>query len=159
MKFCEYDEAEDLAEMAKEIWTEYYSTFPDRSLPDYVVKRFQSEMAIKQQMHDGFVYCYITENDAKAGYFCLLIEGDSLFLSRLFLLKDFRGRGLGSGAIDMILEWAKKTKMKRVYLRVYRQNTSALDIYTHKGFKIIEERREDIGDGFHLDDLIMEYVF
>ncbi|MCL2032504.1 MAG: GNAT family N-acetyltransferase [Methanomassiliicoccaceae archaeon] len=159
MKFCEYDDAEELAEMAKEIWTDYYSTFPDRDLPEYVLKKFQSELAIKEQMCEGYLYCFIKKDDVNVGYICVLRDSDTVLLSRIYILKDFRGQGLASEAIDILAEWCRNMKMRKLYLRVYKENTISISIYTHKGFTIVEERKEDIGDGFFLDDYIMEYRF
>ena len=159
MRFCGTDDAKELAAMANDIWTEYYSTFFDTELPRYFLGRFQSEEAIRQQIKDGYLYSFIKDGGEKAGYFAILPKGDSLFLSKLYISKDFRGKGLGSRTLDEVLERGRAMKMRRVYLRVNKDNTPSRDIYLHKGFVIAEDIVEPIEDGFVLDDYLMEYVF
>ena len=159
MKFCGIDEAKELADMAREIWMEYYSTFLDTDLPRYVVTTFQSEEAIRQQIRDGYLYSFIMVGDKKAGYFCIVPEGDSLFMSKLYILKDLRGKGFGSRTLDEIIEKGREMRMKRVYLRVNKENGPSIGIYSHKGFVVAEALKEEIGDGFFLDDYLMEYRF
>jgi len=159
MKFCEVGDAKELSVMARDIWMEYYSTFLDADLPNYVVTRFQSEEAIIEQMHHGYLYSFIMDGDAKVGYLCIVPEDDSLFMSKLYLYKDSRGNGLGSKALDDILEEGRARKKKRVYLRVNKYNTASMKVYQRKGFVVAEDIYEDIGDGFFLDDYLMEYRF
>jgi RimJ/RimL family protein N-acetyltransferase len=158
MRFCGTDEANELAAMADEIWTEYYSSFSNSELAEYFLNRFQSEEAIVQQIKDGYLYSFIMDGDAKAGYAAILPEGDSLFLSKFYISKDFRGKGLGSKTLDEISEKGKAMRMRRIYLRVNRENVRSKDIYLHKGFVVAEEIKEDIGDGMTLDDFLMEYL-
>jgi GNAT superfamily N-acetyltransferase len=158
MRFCDINDAKELSEMALEIWTEYYSTFLDTDLPNYVVRTFQSEEAIREQIGKGYLYSFIMNGDIKAGYLCILPEGDSLFMSKYYLKKECRGKGIGSKAMDEILKKGREMKKKRVYLRVNRFNPS-IEIYKHKGFVVIEEKKEDLGNGLFLDDFVMEYRY
>jgi GNAT superfamily N-acetyltransferase len=159
MIFCDIGDAKELSEMAAEIWIDYYSTFLDAELPRYVVSISQTEEAIVSQIEKGHLYSYIMDGDVKAGYFCIVPEGDSLFMSKLYLWKEFRGKGLGSKTMDEIIEKGRSLKAKRVYLRVNKDNKPSIEFYTRKGFVIAEAIEEDIGGGFTLDDYLMEYRF
>ena len=159
MRFCGVDEAKDLADMAWEIWVDYYSGFLDRIMVEYVVRLAQSEDAIKQQIQDGYLYSYIMDGTEKAGYFSFLPEGDTIYISKFYLSKASRGKGLGSKAMDSILEEGRSMGMKIAYLRANKHNKLSLKFYERKGFVITEAILENIGEGFFLDDYRLEYYF
>ncbi|AIZ56340.1 acetyltransferase (GNAT) family protein [Candidatus Methanoplasma termitum] len=159
MRFCGVEEAKELADMAADIWMDYYTGFLDSEMIEYIVKMVQSESAIKQQIEDGYLYSYIMDGNDKAGYFCVVPEDKSLFMSKLYLSKDFRGKGLGSKAIDDILGLGKMMKKEKVYLRANKDNKPSIEFYKRKGFVITEDIIEDIGNGFFLDDYKMEYCY
>ena len=159
MMFCGAGDAKDLSEMAWDIWTEYYGTFITGDDIEYILRTFQSEEAIRKHMLDGYLYSYITDGPAKAGYICFRSEGDALFMSKFYVSKDFRGKGLGSKALDKMLEIGRGQNMKKAYLRVNRHNLSSIEMYKHKGFVIAREEKVDIGHGYYMDDYLMEYYF
>ena len=46
--------------------------------------------------------------------------------------------------------------MKAIYLTCNKHNEHSLAVYRKKGFKVIDEAETDIGQGFIMDDYIME---
>lgn len=158
MKYCGADEAKELSDMAIDIWMDYYGRFIDPDMVEYIVRRFQSESAIKQQIKDGYLYWFIMKGDKKAGYACVVPEGDSLFMSKLYVSKEVRGSGLGSKTMDDILSIGKAMGKKKVYLRVNKHNTSSIEFYRRKGFVITRSLKEDLGEGYYLDDHFMEHI-
>ncbi|MCL2032505.1 MAG: GNAT family N-acetyltransferase [Methanomassiliicoccaceae archaeon] len=159
MRFCGTDEAKELAEMARNIWMEHYPTIIGMDDTEYILGRFQTEEAIRQQIGDGYLYSFIMAGDTKAGYFCIVPESDSLLISKFYISKEFRGKGLGSGTLDDILEKGRMLKKKKVRIRVNKDNVSSIDIYLHKGFKIVRDETVDIGGGHFMYDRIAEYLF
>lgn len=66
---------------------------------------------------------------------------DHLWLVKLYLLRAFRGQGLGSAALRIVLRRAHSTG-KPVRLRVLRVNTGAQQLYLRHGFRIVEHSPE-----------------
>ena len=159
MMFCDVSDAKELAELAESIWMEYFPTIINRDETEYIMNKFQSEKAIEQQIKNGYLYAFIKSGNKKAGYLCILPEKDSLFISKLYVSKDLRGTGLGSQALGEILDKGRAMKKKKAYLRVNRFNTLAIGVYEHTGFVITKEEKSYIGDGFFMDDYVMEYSF
>ena len=159
MKYCYAGEAKELSQMAWDIWTEYYNTFITGDDIEYILRTFQSEEAVRQQIMDGYLYSYIMDGDIKAGYICFKLEGDSIFMSKYYVSKDFRGKGLGSKALDEMLDIGRELNMRRAHLRVNRFNHLSISVYKHKGFIITKEEKVDIGNGYFMDDYLMEYFF
>ena len=57
--------------------------------------------------------------------------------------------------LDYIIEEIKKSGAKALQLNVNRYN-SAVHFYEKQGFKIIREEDIDIGEGFFMNDYVME---
>jgi len=155
MDYCGTDDARELSEMAIDIWMDYYSRFIDPGMVEYIVRRFQSEEAIIDQINKGYLYWFIMNGDEKAGYACVVPDGDSLFMSKLYVSRELRGSGLGSKTMDDILDMGRAMGKKKVHLRVNKNNKASIDFYKRKGFVITEAKKEDLGEGYYLDDYFM----
>jgi ribosomal protein S18 acetylase RimI-like enzyme len=55
------------------------------------------------------------------------------------------------------IEICKLRNLKTIWLTCNRNNTESLAVYEHLGFKKVREEVADIGNGFVMDDYIMEY--
>lgn len=54
-------------------------------------------------------------------------------LSRLYLLSQFKGRGIGARALDVALAWLT-ARYDRIFLSVYYENFPAQRLYASRGF-------------------------
>lgn len=91
MEFLEVkkDEIKELAQLAGEIWHEYWPCILTEAQINYMVEKFQSEKAIIEQiLHQNYSYYFIVENGVKCGYFGISRCKDYLFLSKLYLKKN-----------------------------------------------------------------------
>ena len=64
--------------------------------------------------------------------------GTKDFIRDFVIFKEFRGKGYGSMAFDILLKSA--IKAKEIGLDVYRDNISAVNIYLKAGFTFSDER-------------------
>jgi Sortase and related acyltransferases len=146
-----------ISAMANEICFKYYNPIVDNSLVKYYVETFQSEEAVHRQIaKEGYLYSFILYNGEKVGYYSVHPENDRMLMSKLYLKEEHRGKGLGSKAIDEILEYGRGIGVNSVYLHVNKNNIPSINIYKTKGFEIVKYDDSEIGDGFRLDDYIME---
>ena len=121
MEFLEVkkNEIKELADLASEIWHEYWPCILTEAQINYMVEKFQSEKAIIEQiLHQNYSYYFIVENGVKCGYFGISRCKDYLFLSKLYLKKEFRHRGIGRAAFDKIKELAKNFGYSSIRLTV-----------------------------------------
>ena len=54
--------------------------------------------------------------------------------------------------------YARRNGLQKIYLTVNKGNTPSYEIYLHLGFKVIDSVVNDIGQGYVMDDYIMEYT-
>lgn len=145
-----------LAKVAREVWREANVSFCTPEQVEYMIEKFQSFEAISGQLMHGYRYFLIEEGDDILGYFGVQPQGERLFLSKYYILKQNRGRGLFSLGLQRMIELCHEGDMTSIYLTVNRNNTHAYEVYLAKDFKVIAEEDNAIGEGFEMNDYIME---
>lgn len=152
-------ELREVAELAHEIWHECFVGIISAEQIDYMVEKYQSYHAMKRQIAEqNYRYFAVRDEEEMCGYFAVKSEDDSrLFLSKLYLRKDKRGRGIASTMLKRVFDEAKDSGKTSVYLTVNKFNAHAITVYKKTGFMVIDAPSTDIGNGFVMDDYVMEY--
>jgi len=154
-EFKKAEDIKELAQLASKIWHEYWPVILTPEQIDYMVEKFQSEHAIKEQItNENYTYYFIEEDDENVGYFGLSDKTDYVFLSKLYIYRPYRHKGLGSKAFEKIKTLSQGRKI-RLTVNKYNQNT--ISAYKKWGFEIVDSVVTDIGENFVMDDYIMEY--
>lgn len=143
-----------VSEVAKKIQLAYFTPITGEAQVLYMLHKFQSEETIQKQIKNGYIYELVYKNDNLAGYFGVKREKEKLFLSKFYLDSDFRGQGIGRKMMDKVIELGKD--LKAVYLTVNKQNSGPIAVYKNLGFNIVDSVVTNIGDGFVMDDYVME---
>lgn len=149
----------EVAELADKIWHECFTGIISNAQIDYMVGKFQSYEAMQEQVNEQrYSYFAVSDGDDLCGYFAVKPESDDrFFLSKLYLRLDKRGQGTASQMLGRVFEEARRLGKRSVYLTVNKHNSHAIAVYTKTGFKVIGEPVTDIGNGFVMDDYVMEY--
>ncbi|MCR4663605.1 MAG: GNAT family N-acetyltransferase, partial [Endomicrobiaceae bacterium] len=103
-----------------------------------------------------YEYYFIKVDNNVAGYTGIKAENEKLFLSKLYILKEYRGKQIASKTFEFIENMVKERNLKSVWLTVNRNNNHAIDVYKHRGFVVTRTQVADIGNGFVMDDYIFE---
>lgn len=150
----------ELAEMAHEIWFEYWPALIGEAQTAYMVKHFQSEPAIRRDMSEhAYEYWFMRDADGNlVGYTGGHVEPETnrFFISKIYLYADERGKGYASDTIRFYDALCAERGLRAMYLTVNKHNELGIRAYKAKGFVTIEEVETDIGEGFVMDDYIME---
>ncbi len=144
--------------LASKIWREHYLPIIGREQVTYMLGKFQTTPAIKRQIQDGAHYHLLFEQDHPVGYFCYHFEDNALFLSKIYVAKEVRGKGIGKKALNFIAEQAESQSAKTIRLTVNKFNLGTIAAYKQLGFETIDSVVKDIGGGFVMDDYVMEKV-
>lgn len=156
-KVKEQEEINMVAELGTKIWHEHYSVILEPDQIDYMVDKFQSASAVAEQMkNQGYEYYLIKDGDTTVGYIGLVLEPEKLFLSKLYIAKEARGKGLASKAFAFLQDMAASNKKRSIWLTVNRHNSGSIAVYEKKGFLKVREQVSDIGNGYVMDDYVME---
>jgi ribosomal protein S18 acetylase RimI-like enzyme len=145
-----------VAELADTIWREHYTPIIGGDQVNYMLDKFQSAEAIQNQIDEGASYSLLLYQGKPEGYLSYYLKEDELFLSKIYVKKTMRGKGLGGKMMDFIQDEAAKNGLKQISLTVNKNNAKTIAAYLKLGFRKIKPLVMDIGNGFVMDDFLME---
>ncbi len=150
------DQIEIIAELADEIWTDHYTPIIGSGQVKYMLDKFQSVAAITEQIESGTLYYLVQFEGEPAGYVSVYKKNTSLFLSKFYVHKAMRGKGLGKEALVFVEEKAKELDCESISLTVNKHNTNSIRAYDKLGFTNMGPIVIDIGNGYIMDDFAFE---
>lgn len=126
-------------EKCNNIWNmEKNKELKDRFYKELLNKNRMTFVYTKDEKYIGEVSIVFNKNDED-----YTIPGIRLYISRIIVKKEFRGRGYGKKLMNHIIEYAKREKYKELSLGVNLDNYIALRLYVELGFNKIQYIGED----------------
>jgi len=158
IKVREQSDVHRMSLLAHEIWWQHFPPIIGEDQVAYMVEKFQSEQAMLEQLEQGYEY-FLADLDGEAvGYAGVVpdLNTHKLMLSKLYVIATDRGKGVGQALLDLIESKCVEEGFNRIWLTVNRANKGPINWYIKRGFTIVKEIDMDIGDGFIMDDYVME---
>lgn len=150
------DSIKEVNRIGEKIWREHYTPIIGEEQVEYMIDKFQSVQAISKQIkNEGYEYYLLVFEGKNAGYIGIKVSEEDLFLSKLYVGKNFRKKHIAKKAIEFLELRCKKESLNRIWLTVNKYNDSSISAYKKLGFEKIDEQVADIGNGFVMDDYIM----
>lgn len=148
-----------VAALASAAWHEAYAVILTPAQITYMIDRFQSVAAITAQIEgEGYQYFLITTDRGQEAGFCgvHIEEGGRMYLSKMYLLAAFYGQGLFGAMLDHLCRLCALRGVHTIWLTVNRNNARAIAAYQKNGFCTVRTQVTPIGEGFVMDDYVME---
>lgn len=148
-----------VAELATVIWHEHFASILSPGQIDYMVKKYQSYPAIKAAIeNDGYRYYMAYDGDDLCGYLGIHDEGGGvIFISKVYVRADKRKKGIATELLSRLeIDYPAA---KKWYLTVNRHNDGPIAVYEKRGFHKARTQVADIGNGYVMDDYVMEKDF
>ncbi len=147
----------ELSDLATGIVKEHFDSIIGSAQNDYMIRRSQSVPAITEQLDHGNRYYFVSDiYGKKVGFLAFYPRENYLYLSKFYLQKDQRGKGIAKDMLQFIIGQAQEDGLSSIVLNVNKNNSAVL-AYEKLGFKKIREEKIDIGNGFFMDDFVYEY--
>lgn len=145
-----------LEPFAASIWEQHYTPIIGADQVAFMLNKYQSAQAMFDQFSAGYKYALVIFGGQKAGYFAYDGKAEKdVFISKLYLHKDFRRKGLGRRILDFISKEARTLGCTAMTLSVNKDNSDSIQFYLAYGFQTINAQKVAIGDGFYMDDYVM----
>ena len=144
--------------LTKKIWPVAYGAILSKAQLDYMINRFYTKNALSQLMDKGHLfYLAQDENDNFVGFLSFEINSapHKTKIHKIYVLPEIQGTGLGRQFFELVKQKAKENNQKAIFLNVNKYN-SALYFYTKLGFSNVNDEVIDIGEGYVMDDYVME---
>ncbi len=152
------DSIKELSDMATEIVKEHFDSIIGAAQNEYMIRRFQSVSAITEQLEHDYQYYFVSDiAEKKVGFLAFYPRGNELYLSKFYLQKAQRGKGIARDMLQFVIQRAQEDGLSSITLNVNKNNSAVL-AYEKLGFKKIREEKNDIGNGFFMDDFVYEYL-
>lgn len=143
--------------LARVVWQSTYPALISQAQIDAMLSDRYSTPHIRAQLEDPTHGWWVAhQNLTLVGFAHALLDPTDCKLDKLYVHPDTQAQGVGRTLLLSIQQWARRQHAGRLWLQVNRGNTQAITAYQKYGFRIIESRVFDIGDGFVMDDHLME---
>lgn len=147
-----------IIDLTKKIWPVAYGEILSKAQLDYMIDKFYNEPALCELMQKGHVF-YVAQDDKDnyVGFVSYEInsEPNKTKIHKIYVLPETKGTGLGRQFFELVKEKAIENNQKAIFLNVNKYN-NAIHFYTKLGFTKVKDEVIDIGNGYVMDDYVME---
>ena len=151
----------ELANFADGIFREYFSQLHSPDKVDYLCTYLLGTETLTRSIADeGYEYYFADADGQHVGFIGIKAHEDEgyLFLSKLYMAADQRGKGYGRQAFEFVKDRARAFGVSKIRLTCARDNVASLDKYDHMGFVKIGRSDDEVGPGIQMNDFILEYT-
>ena len=146
--------------IAKSTWAVAYKEIISNEQKEFMLDQMYSTESLQnqlQQKEHQFVVAYLDNIPAAfAAYAKNEPFTESIFkLHKIYVLPDQQGKGIGKSLLQFVLDDICAKGAQQLQLNVNRQNM-AVGFYQKLGITIIAEEDIPIGNGFFMNDYVMQ---
>jgi ribosomal protein S18 acetylase RimI-like enzyme len=149
---------EVIQSIANSTWGDTYGSILSSKQIEYMLDKMYSRGVLLLQLEEGHTFLIAEENEKNLGFagFSLTDPEKNIFkLHKLYVIPEAHGKGLGKLLMNEVFNIARSAGGLSLELNVNRNNKAA-GFYQKAGFKIKETVDLDIGNGFFMNDYVME---
>lgn len=139
-------------DLAQRIWRLHYPGIITVEQIEYMLQWMYSAEALQRDMAQGYVFELIALDGQPVGFMAYQPREDKVFLSKLYVLNEQHGQGLGKAALQVLQSRAEALGIRSIYLVVNKKNEKAIRAYERFGMYREADVVSDIGQGFVMDD-------
>ena len=146
--------------IAEQTWPTAYGDIISQEQITFMLEKMYNQGELLGQMWQGHVFLIaseLKEDLGFAGFSVIDSENRTFKLHKLYVLPKMHGKGIGKILMNEVVDQVKAQGGKFLQLNVNRAN-KAKDFYEKAGFKIKETVDLDIGNGFYMNDYVMEKI-
>lgn len=148
-----------IREIAHITWPVTFGDILTNEQLDYMLDMMYSETSLQDQIKNkGHVFLLAQVDGEFGGYASYELNYQHKPVSKLhkiYVLPKMQGKSVGKALVNEVADVARKAGMEAVLLNVNRQN-NAVGFYERYGFTKIGEEDIDIGDGYFMNDAVMQ---
>jgi ribosomal protein S18 acetylase RimI-like enzyme len=146
-----------LRDLAERIWRASYAAMIPPEQVDFMLNWMYAPEQIARELRDGVAWELAFADSRPAGFFSIGFEEPwRAKLHKLYLLPELQGAGLGQALLQRAHEFASAQGASEIWLQVNKRNTRAIRAYERAGYLVERSAVFEIGQGFVMDDFIMQ---
>lgn len=152
------DDINIIGYLAQQIWPETYGEILPAEQLTYMLNLFYSPASLRRQMLDErHQFLIVEEGEEPIGFasWSGTEEAGIFKLHKIYVLPGRQGKGLGRGMLEFIYDVIRPEGARKLRLNVNRFN-KARQFYERMGFAVTMEEDVPIGNGYFMNDYVME---
>lgn len=156
---------ETVARLAEVIWRSHYTKIIGSAQVSYMLAERYTPEKLRLYLNADDRWLMLLRADSPTGSraigycsYALPENAGEMKLEQLYLLPELHGKGLGRLMLRHVEEQARVRSRGTLVLQTNKRNVDAIAFYRKAGFTVREEAVFDIGNGFVMDDFVMEKV-
>lgn len=152
------EDIESIQHLANKTWPDAYGAIISAEQIRYMLDKMYNKGELLSQLEQGHIFLIAEEDDTDLGFagFSIIDSKKHTYkLHKLYVLPETHGKGVGKLLINEIVNLIRTAGGKSLQLNVNRNN-KAVEFYKKAGFVIKETVDLDIGNGFLMNDYVME---
>ncbi len=145
-----------IRELCLQVWPQTYAPILPQAQIDFMLEWMYSPASLQQQLQNGVNYLLCYDDEKPAGFAAWVEHGNGKFkLEKLYVLPAWHGKGAGKFIIACIVDLITPRGAHSLQLQVNKHN-AAKSFYEKLGFFVEKAAVFDIGNGYVMDDYVME---
>lgn len=150
-------DAQLINQLAVDIWLHHYLPIIGLEQVNYMLQRMYAIESLKEQIQNGNQQYFLIEREnSPIGFISFELKDEKQgFIHKFYLNTDVQGKGIGAEAFKLLVSQFKQ--VDEIKLHVNRQNVKAINFYFRIGFRIESCADFDIGNGYFMNDFIMQW--
>jgi RsiW-degrading membrane proteinase PrsW (M82 family)/ribosomal protein S18 acetylase RimI-like enzyme len=145
-----------IRDMAYKIWPVTYGGILTKDQLGYMLDLLYSEKKLGEDMEKGIQFAMLYDGVEPIGFASIgMTEPQVYKLHKLYVMPSYQGKGAGKFIINELINVIKRKGAATLLLNVNRNNP-AKSFYEKLGFTVIKEEDVDIGNGYFMNDYVME---
>lgn len=153
------DQLSRVEDLARKTWPSTFKEILSQAQIDYMLNWMYNLTTLEQQIEAGHIFYVFKENQKDLGFIGVELNYQNtqkLRIHKIYVLPTAQGKGVGAKLIKHVtLCIAVPEKQTHLHLNVNKYN-AAVSFYEHLGFVSVKEEDIDIGNGFFMNDFVME---
>ena len=161
---------DDLYDLKNISMNTFIETFAADNTPEdtkkYIDTNFTDEQVLLELNKKNSIFYLAMLNNKPVGYLKINFldaqteeqGNDAMEIQRIYILSEYKGKGIGTALMSKAEEEAKIAKVKRIWLGVWEHNDKAIAFYKKKGYKRFSEHTFMFGNDPQTDYLMEKFI-
>ncbi len=150
-----------IKDLAYKIWPSTYGSILSEIQLNFMLDKFYNVDYLANQLENqNQVFLLIKDENNYLGFCSYELNCENLNktkLHKIYVLPETQGKGIGNLLLNEVEKIAVKNNSLSLFLNVNRYN-KAQEFYTKQGFIVINTIDIEIGNGYLMEDFVMEKV-
>ncbi len=142
--------------IAFKTWPETFGEILSKPQLTYMLDLMYSETSLKEQINEKGHDFVISGADGFASFQVNYGDSPVTKIHKIYILPTAQGQGVGKALFSHIVAMSKACGNDRLTLNVNKYNQSAIAFYEKLGFTEVCRENIPIGNGFWMEDMVME---